>query len=325
MNLKKPMLKPSLLASLGALLLATVSAGETSPPGETKDTLAVVDGRRITADQFKDEWARSGAAGARRSGGFEPLEARLEEMVRFEMLYSAATNAGYDSTPEIREAVRRLIVDRYIEDVLLPQLAAVEFGDDEVEAYFRDHAADFTEPAAYRGAVVQVTIPPTASAEGRAKLRQRVEDARSEALALGPEVETFGSVAVKHSDDQATRYRGGEMGWIADGDTATRWEEPVIGALTGLQQPGEISRVIETESGYYVVKLVDRRAERVRDLAEVRNRVNHAVHQEKVHRVKQDLFDRLAGQVELEVYPQRLRLLPELAEVATVKPPTNPN
>jgi parvulin-like peptidyl-prolyl isomerase len=80
---------------------------------------------------------------------------------------------------------------------------------------------------------------------------------RADALALAGELarrakeapEAFAELAREHSDDEFTRNTGGSLGGVATSQFRP-WPE-VLGALSPLE-PGEISKPIETASGYHI-------------------------------------------------------------------------
>jgi parvulin-like peptidyl-prolyl isomerase len=78
----------------------------------------------------------------------------------------------------------------------------------------------------------------------------------------------FGALALEASDDQASRHRGGDLGWLDAGNFEYRWPQAVLTAGYALDV-GQISPVIETPQGYYVVMKTDARSGSVTPLAEV--------------------------------------------------------
>jgi peptidyl-prolyl cis-trans isomerase SurA len=65
----------------------------------------------------------------------------------------------------------------------------------------------------------------------------------------------FGELAKKYSDDESTRDAGGELGWYAADDLMPGFKE----ALEGLEV-GQISKPVNSDYGYHVIKLEEHRA-----------------------------------------------------------------
>ena len=93
------------------------------------------------------------------------------------------------------------------------------------------------------------------------------------ALEQSPAPEHFGLLAQEHSDDQATRYQGGDAGFITRASSKVRWDHTVRDAVFALQRPGEISPVIRAPDGFYLLKLIERKPAQTAPLEQVRERI----------------------------------------------------
>lgn len=72
-------------------------------------------------------------------------------------------------------------------------------------------------------------------------------DSLYEALKEGAEFETL---VGKHSQDNATKNRGGQLGWVGINKYAKNFEEVIF----SLEQDGNISKPFETEAGWHIIK-----------------------------------------------------------------------
>jgi len=181
---------------------------------------------------------------------------------------------------------------------------------------------DFALPPARRGALIQVSVPATASAEKKAELQLRAQKALIEAQQLEPTVMSFGSVAVKYSDHQASRYRGGDVGWI---DNNSTWDKQLISAFQTLSTPGAMSEVIENGGGFYVLKLMELKPDRLQTLAEVHEQIVHQLFRDKQKAIKDRYFARLDSQFDVEVYADRIDTWIEQAKFRDDLPPNTPD
>lgn len=260
-------------------------------------TLASVNNQPITVAAFEAEMARRPA----QTITPEQKEALLEEMVRLELIFAAALKANYDKDPEVQASYKRLVVNKYREDVLQPRLEKITVSDKELEDYYNKHKAAFVTPAAVRAAIIRISLSANASKNKKAELLKRAGEARAEALDLSPSTPSFGPVAVRYSDHQATRYRGGDTGWIAAGRGESRWPEEVTEAIFSLKDTGKVSPVITTPTGYYIVKLMETRESAARPFAAVKERIGHQVLSEKKAKVERQFYEELKGKVPVRV------------------------
>jgi peptidyl-prolyl cis-trans isomerase SurA len=84
-----------------------------------------------------------------------------------------------------------------------------------------------------------------------AQARQRLEAMREKIVAGGD----FAELAKQNSED-ASASKGGELGWIAPGDTVPEFER-VMNAL----KDGEVSPPVQTPFGWHLVQVQERRSE----------------------------------------------------------------
>ncbi|MDA1277127.1 MAG: peptidylprolyl isomerase [Verrucomicrobia bacterium] len=120
----------------------------------------------------------------------------------------------------------------------------------------------------------------------------RATNLREQAVSEALSSPHFGLLAQKHSDDQATRYLGGDCGWVTRDSAEARWEPEVLAAVFELTQPGEITPVIRISAGFFFGKLIERKDEETAPLAMVRDRIKHQLLSEKRKKAERE-FDRM--------------------------------
>lgn len=282
--------------------------------------LARVGDGGISLTAFQAELSRRGGPLSTKSAVERKAEL-LEEMLRTESLHAAAVAAGLQNDPEIRVGIRRLLIGRYRQQQLEPLLAAQTVSEQEVESYYREQRREFAIPATVRAAVIQVKVPRRASAAKRAKLRERIESARAEALKLPAATVTFGSVAVRYSDDQASRYRGGNTGWLKAGLQGGHWPAAILAAIFALEEPGQLSAVIDSEDGHYLVKLLERKEGSFRPFSEVRGWCRNKVLQGKRAQEEKIFYAALQQRIPVSVDSA---LLDSVQLPSTPRPPALP-
>jgi parvulin-like peptidyl-prolyl isomerase len=285
------------------------------------DAVAQVGEQVITLAIFQQELARreNGAPGS--YPNLKAKQALLEELIGMEALYKRALAAGYDKDPQIAAAYKRQLVAKYQED----QLARVSTGQataEEIASYYESEAERFSTAERVQAAIIVIPVSRMASPEKRAALAERATAIRAEALVALP-AGTFGALALKHSEDQASRYRGGDVGWFDVGTTNTVWPGAVMEALFKLARPGDISPVVETSTAFYMVKLVARRPAQKRPLPEVQAGIVYLIQRDKEQQIRDSLGARARQGLAIRVNEA---LLEKISLPTTVKmPPTFPS
>ncbi len=102
--------------------------------------------------------------------------------------------------------------------------------------------------------VAQVIVKPEISEEQKDKLRDKLNSFR-ERVYKG---EDFKMLATLYSDDPGSATRGGELGFVNRGDLVPEFER----AAFRLKE-GEISEVVESQFGFHIVQLIERRGEQI--------------------------------------------------------------
>lgn len=223
--------------------------------------LAEVGNHRITEADFLAEARRRVEAGRSASD----KDALLQEMVERESLLARARQTGLEADPELRREYENLLIARLVEQEVTPLKEAVAITPEMIEAEYKANRARYTRPAQDRLAMLYLEAGAKASESRRAEIRHRLEAARSQVAALqntnrSRGVVGFGRLAIEHSDDQVSRHRGGDLGWIAEGQRPPRMPEAVLEAGR-LLEVGVVSPVLETPEGFYVLMKTDNRPE----------------------------------------------------------------
>ena len=250
-----------------ALAAAALFTGCSKKPAG--DVLARVGDREITVADFKVEYER-------RQANRQPLPDRqtlLDQMIDRETLLQQARVAGLDKATDVRHAYEELLLAKYKETQLDPKVSAVKVSADEIQAAYDKDLAQFTQPAKAKLAFVFIPVSTRADTNKVAEAGARANEARQFAAALPAGARGFGQVAADYSDDQVTRYRGGDAGWFATDSIDDRWPAEVVAAGFALKNSGDMSDVLHAKDGFYLVKKLDARAAAVTPLEQVRPQI----------------------------------------------------
>lgn len=316
---------PQLIFGVGLTICTTVWAEPTTKAKTAKvakadaGALAVVDGKVISKESFLAEMASlPGDYTATRK------EQLLDGIVRSELLFAAARNAGYEKDPEVIAAIKQTMVNKYLKDNLEPKLAKVTATDQEAQAYYKSHQGEFGTLAMTHVAIITVASSSKYSAEKKAELLKRAEKARVEALTLAPGVPGFGGVAATYSEHQASRYRGGDIGWLPADGLDAGFDKKVSDAISALTIPGQVSSVITAPDGYYLAKLIETKGASVKPFARVKDGARYRVVQEKKQRLEREFIERLKEKIPVAVNSGLLQTISLPAQPMNAGPPLLP-
>ena len=161
----------------------------------------------------------------------------------------------------------------------------VNVSPEEIDRYYKAHPEEFGGgESRLRVRLISRTVPDDASPEVRAAARAEAERIQKAAA----DGENFAELAKAHSQGPAAA-EGGDLGEIAPG----QMQEEFARALAGLD-PGDVSQVVETRSGYHVLKVEGRASKSDKPSPEVAEAIREKLYRETMEEryerwLKQDL------------------------------------
>ncbi len=294
------------------------------PPPDSPAVLARVGERTITVADLRAELQR-----AEHLKTLDPGQV-LDRLIDRELRLAKAREMHYDETAKYRRSCENLLIGMVNKRVLSPKLDAVVVSDEEVEDYYQEHAEEFVRPARRRFAVIHVPVDRQRADDRRVQeARQRIETAREKAVELADEIpveDGFGSLAVTCSEDQVTRYKGGDIGWHAVGGPPSRWEEAIMRAGFALDEPGQVSEVVEIDKGFAILRLTSRRESVLTPLEQAASRIRQRLLRQKREEIRQGFQQALRGQFAVQRVADALEAVldPLPKSPAAERPPSVP-
>ena len=155
---------------------------------------------------------------------------------------------------QIRKDTRKMIK----EQLMVEQLRAKKFRDikvsrREVEEFYKMYKDSLPARAATVD-ISHILMQVKPSEEAQMKAYQKAEMILKE-LKEGAD---FAELAKKYSDDPASAKRGGDLGFTQRGDLVPEFENVAFNL-----KDGEISGIVQTQFGFHIIQLIERRGERI--------------------------------------------------------------
>lgn len=296
-----------IIASLVGLLMFEGCGKQDNVPNI--EVLATIDDVKIT----KADYLRRNQ---RQMGKFDEQKVHqlLNDMIRDEALMTRAEAVGLTKDPVILDAFRKIVVGKLLERELQPLLDNVSPSEAEIEAYVAVHPNEFRKPERRRGAWIFKAVNKGLSAQRIAALKQQVNEIRKIALVpmeskSKPQTRGLGALAVKHSEDQVSRYKGGDMGWMEAGKAHARYESTVIDTLFQLTNENPVSEVIETTNGIFFVKLLEIQPSDFPAMESVKPALTRKLRSAKQSALRQDYYESARAAVSFKIHQNVLNTL----------------
>jgi peptidyl-prolyl cis-trans isomerase C len=198
----------------------------------------MVNSTPITQSEFDVRWAElpeSRQARYQREGGQKKF---LEDMIARELLLQEARRLGLDQTTEVREKVQRF-QEQLALDELVREMAKThgQVSQEEMEVYYMAHSAAVLATEHIRAS--QIIVPTAVQALDVKKQLEAGAD--------------FAKLAQKFSIDQATKFRGGDLGPYRKNAAPQEIEAAIL-----TLNPGAVSEPIQVAAGFALVKVTSR-------------------------------------------------------------------
>jgi peptidyl-prolyl cis-trans isomerase C len=178
------------------------------------------------------------------------------------VLAAQAQDAQLDKDP-VLAATLAVARDRVLSDARLAQLdAKATPSDAALDTYARNiyqaNPAKFDKPAETRARHI---LLPKDGAESLQKAKDLLAQLRAGA--------SFEDLAKTHSTDAGSAAKGGDLGFFTAGKMVKPFEE----AVDKLTKPGELSEPVETQFGYHIIRLEERKEKTSRPYTEVQEQL----------------------------------------------------
>jgi len=224
-----------------ALLLAACgrAGGDNRPAGAGDVAVATVNGQTIWATDVKREAVAQGmiADGDPLDLGSEAFRRVLDEVIDQKLLSAEATKRGLQNDPL---ASRRITAarDHILGDLLVERMVAQAASDSAIRDLYREQLRLSRSSEEFHARQIVVASEPDAEA-----VRRMLQSGRS-----------FESVARERSIDAGTKTNGGDLGYVT-----VDVMPPAYAAALQAAKPGQVVAPFQSDAGWVVLKLEDRR------------------------------------------------------------------
>lgn len=249
--------------------------------------LVKIGDRTITVGEFADRLAEQSPYLRARYNSPERRREYLDNMVRFELMAIEAERRNLDELPEVDRTRKQVMIQQMMKELFEDQIQLSDITDEEIRAYYEEHADEFHKPEQVRASHILVKNRGAAQ-RLLTQIRQNESD-----------VNLFRELAAEHNEDPATRDRFGDLRFFSrpgeeapaeegedgegqEGEEGVTVPDAVAEAAFSIEQIGGVHpRLVETDAGFHIVKLTGRRAALHRSLEEARRPIQNRLWRER--------------------------------------------
>jgi peptidyl-prolyl cis-trans isomerase C len=214
----------------------------------------------------------------------------LNEWIDQKVIDHEALNRHYDTMTDLKDMVYRyknqVLKNTFVKRVIIPQ---VSLSDEALQDYYVSHQESFMKPTHFK--IQQITVKTADSAQDVLNSLQNGAD--------------FSWLAKNRSTDSAAS-EGGNIGLI----TKAEMPEPVRKIIETLK-PGDVSPILQINSHYSIIQLIDRKEGEVEAFDKVKNAVHRAAFEEQVNALLNTYIAQLKKDADIRMDDEAVRLLEE--------------
>src|ERR1700720_1763630 len=121
------------------------------------------------------------------------------------------------------------------------------------------------------------------------EIHQKAEDVLKQANKKGA---NFEDLAKKYSEDPGTKDKGGDLGWITQGQTVPEFEKGAFGL-----DKGKMSDLVKTQYGFHIIKVLDKETAHTKPFDEVKDSIKVPLLLAKADKLASDESDQLSATI----------------------------
>jgi len=256
------------------------SSKEEVKKSENKTPLVEVDGDVLTAEDFIKIAKESNIS----------KNELINSWIDRKLVDKEAVSRHYEMNPDMKKMISiykdRLLKNMFIKKIIIPQ---IQISDKDLEEYYKTHQKEFMTPRKFY--IQQITVKSKKEAEEILNNLKKGADFSWEA---------------KTKSVDASSEQGGKVGWF----TKAELFEPLKEVIDSMNV-GDISPIIEFNSKYIIVKLIDKADEEIEEFDKVKNLVYNKYFNEQVNKLLNEYVNKLKTKAEIKIYGEQIKALEE--------------
>ena len=292
------------------------------------DKVAVVNGVTISKGEFDREldfFVRRAAPGGQQLPDFQMAKMKnevLDSLIDRELLFQESQKKGIHVKPEAvteqlnkieqkypnKDEFKKLLTDMgltesevkaqiergmAIQELIDKEVAdKINVSDEESKSFYDKNPQLFEQPEQVKASHILIKVEAEATDSQKAEARKKIEGVQQK-LKNG---EDFATLAKTYSEGPSGP-NGGDLGYFRRGQMVKPFEDAAFSL-----QINETSNIVETQFGYHLIKVVDKKPAKKMEYAEVKDRLNDHLKQQKMDAEAGVYIDNLRKDAKIEKF-----------------------
>jgi len=216
--------------------------------------------------------------------------AQFKQQAGSEANFKAALQAQQMTEAKLREDARMdLMVGKLLEQEVNQKILVKPT---DIATFYEKNPDRFKQGESVRASHILVVVPAQAPDAQRAALKARAETALKAAKSGGD----FAQLARQYSND-ASAQRGGDLGFFPRGQMV-----PAFEAAAFTLGVGQVSDLVETQFGYHIIKVTEKRPARLVPFVEAARQIEQFLEQEQRQQKGKALVDGIKAKGNIQIF-----------------------
>ena len=162
---------------------------------------------------------------------------------------------------------------------------AIQISDDQLKVQYQANIQQYQVPnRVHVEHILFMTVGKTDAEVD--EIKKTAEDVLAQAKKKGA---NFEDLAKKYSQDPGTKEKGGDLGWLTQGQTVPEFEKTAFGL-----DKGQVSDLVRTQYGFHIIKVLDKETAHTRPFDEVKDSIRAPLMLQEADKQASDTADKLA-------------------------------
>src|SRR5882724_5702374 len=209
----------------------------------------------------------------------EDLEAKIAPS-------EAEIKAAYEKGKSQYQIPEKRVVEYGLVDTIKLR-QSVQISDDDLKAKYQREIQQYEVPnRVHAEHILFMTVgKPDAEVD---EIKKKAEDVLKQ-LKKGAK---FEDLAKKYSEDAGTKDKGGDLGWLVQGQTVPEFEKAAFSL-----QKGQISNLVKTQYGFHIIKVMEKETAHTKPFEEVKESLRPKLMLDQADKQASDIADQMSAAI----------------------------
>lgn len=265
------------------------------------EVIAEVGGIKIYMEDFVSQLEQKPPYVRARYATDEKKREFLDSLITFEVLSQAAIERGLHKDPKVVQAAKQTMLRILMENEIEKKFTADDIPEADLRAYYDANKDQYNNPERRRAAHILIRVNEGAPEDQWQKARAKAEKVYADAIAQRNDPNSFRRLAKDHSDDDATKNRGGDLSYFSRTEEGGPMVRAFSDAVFAMENTNDIVGPVRTQHGWHIIKLTGKLSRRERTFEQVVPRIKRTLFKDRQQEMFESMVQALKAKTPIQI------------------------